>query len=75
MAARYKRESRDTAYRYYLADALYCVSDVLSKRYGGLGMTRRISDILEVQRPKKASPVDNMTQDEVVDKIWSKIGG
>lgn len=75
MAARYKRESRDTAYRYYLADALYCVSDVLSKRYGGLGMTKRFADIIDVSKPREPSPVDKKTQDEIIDKIWSKIGG
>lgn len=39
-------------------------------------MTRRLGDILEPQKPsKKHSPTENMTTEEVVDKIWAGIGG
>lgn len=73
--ARLKTKLRETAYRFYITDALYCISDCLVKKLGGLALTKRFSDIISDEKPSKPSPTENMTQEEVVDKIWSKIGG
>lgn len=38
-------------------------------------MTKRFADLVDVSKPREPSPVDKKTQDEIIDKIWSKIGG
>lgn len=68
--ARARQKAQDMAYRTYIADSLYCIAD------RGLRMTMRYSDIISDGKKKPAeNKTDNMTMDEVVDKIWSKIGG
>lgn len=67
--ARARQQARDLTYRIYVTDCLYCIADK------GLRMTKRYSDLINEDKRSQAKKVDNRTVDEVVDHIWSKIGG
>ena len=66
--ARFNTNSREIAYRNYVTDGLYALVN------GGLTMTMHYSELIDPVK-KKTEETKELSQDEIVDKIWSKIGG
>lgn len=69
MVARYKVQTRETAYRNYVTDALYVIAD---GGRSGIALAKRFADIFE---PKKVQKEDTRTQEEIVAAVWAGITG
>ena len=61
--ARYEKEQRELAYRFYITDALRSISENTAKFGGGGYIKARYADLIN---PK---PEDNRTQEEIIAKI------
>jgi len=55
------------AYRNYVTDGLYALVNG-----GGLAFTRRFAEIMEPEQ-EKPNQSEKLTQEEIVDKVWSAI--
>ena len=71
--ARYNLEQRCEAYRIYVSDGLYCLSNTLHAFVGGgLTLSTRYVDLLH---PVPEKPKDERTQEEIVAQVWASIKG
>lgn len=67
--ARYEREQRELAYRFYITDALRSISENTAKFGGGGYMKARFADLIKID----SRPEDNRTSEEIIGGIREKL--
>jgi len=72
--ARMEEENRAETYRFYVTDVLQAIAhNTASIVAGGLSMNKRYFELLHNEQKQEADVQDEISVEEVVDKIWSKI--
>lgn len=75
--ARLNLQIREVACRNYVTDGLYALVNgglTMTMHYSELIKTMHYSELIEPVK-KKTEETEELSQDEIVDKIWAKIGG